>query len=94
MQAPELTGLYHLDEAVDNGTKRTYFTVQMNEAESDITPKTVSVADKQPAGQSESEDAAVTDTTRALGTKELTYWLAAFALLVLLVEWRVYQRGY
>ncbi|MFS0557511.1 vWA domain-containing protein [Brevibacillus sp. 179-C9.3 HS] len=94
MQLPELTGLYRLEEGVDTGTKRTYFTVQMNEEESDITPKTVSVVRKSAEGQGETEEATATDTTGALGTKELTYWLAAFALLVLLVEWRVYQRGY
>ncbi|TKI58862.1 VWA domain-containing protein [Brevibacillus antibioticus] len=94
MQLPELTGLYRLDEGVDTGTKSTYFTVQMNEEESNITPKSVSVARKNAEEQKESEEATATDTTGALGTKELTYWLAAFALLVLLVEWRVYQRGY
>lgn len=89
MQVPEQLGLYRIDETADTGTVSRYFSVRMSDAESDITPKTLSVFSAS-AGQSEGEQQAASAT----GTQELTYWLAALVLLVLLVEWRVYQRGY
>ncbi|TGV14251.1 hypothetical protein EN829_049485, partial [Mesorhizobium sp. M00.F.Ca.ET.186.01.1.1] len=88
IQVPEQIGLYKLDETLDAGAVSKYFSVRLSESESDITPKTLSVASSQ-AGQGEAEQ-----QRAGTGTQELTYWLAALVLLVLLVEWRVYQRGY
>lgn len=88
IQVPEQIGLYKLDETLDAGAVSKYFSVRLSESESDITPKTLSVASSQ-AGQGEAEQ-----QRAGTGTRELTYWLAALVLLVLLVEWRVYQRGY
>ncbi|MGG1660758.1 vWA domain-containing protein [Brevibacillus sp. NRS-1366] len=90
MQVPDQLGLYRLDETLDTGQQSRYFTVQMSESESDITPKMQRMGTDSQAGRSEGGEKAAS----TVGTKELTYWLAALALLVLFVEWRVYQRGY
>lgn len=90
MQAPDQLGLYRLEETLDAGLQSRYFAVQMSESESDITPKVQRLGTDSQAGPSEGGEKAASP----VGTRELTYWIAALALLVLFVEWRVYQRGY
>lgn len=90
MQVPDELGLYRLDEVMDSGQQTRYFAVQMSETESDIMPKAQRMGMEPQAGQLEGGEKAASSA----GAMELTYWLAALALLVLCVEWRVYQRGY
>jgi hypothetical protein len=61
----------------------------MDEAESDIAPRSLAVG----SGGSGGEEAKPQDG-QAAGSRELTWWLAALALLEVFAEWRVYQRGY
>ena len=90
MQVPDELGLYRLDEVMGSGKQTRYFAVQMSETESDIMPKAQRMGMEPQAGQLEGGEKAASSA----GAMELTYWLAALALLVLCVEWRVYQRGY
>ncbi|GED68785.1 hypothetical protein BRE01_24870 [Brevibacillus reuszeri] len=90
MQVPDQLGLYRLDEMMGNGQQTRYFAVQISETESDIMPKVQRMGGEASAGQPEGGEKAAS----SVGSMELTYWLAALALLVLCVEWRVYQRGY
>ncbi|WP_289137956.1 BatA and WFA domain-containing protein [uncultured Brevibacillus sp.] len=90
MQVPDELGLYRLDEVIGSGQQSRYFAVQMSETESDIMPKAQRMGMEPQAGQLEGGEKAASSA----GAMELTHWLAALALLVLCVEWRVYQRGY
>ncbi|MED1791768.1 VWA domain-containing protein [Brevibacillus nitrificans] len=89
LEVPNQTGLYRLDEELPAGQKSRWIAVQMSEAQSDITPKTMKLAAAitQPG-------AGETAAAQTLGSLELMPWLAVLALLVVFVEWRVYQRGY
>lgn len=86
-----------------------YFAVHMSESESDIAPRTLRAAIGQTDGSGaggEGQTGGVDQTGRSpddnrtgkapstTGVQELTYWLAAFALLAVFAEWRVYRRGY
>lgn len=90
LQAPDRTGLYRIDEEIDAKWHSRYFPVQMNESQSDITPKTIRVA----TGEMQRTDESEGQSAAAAGSRELMPWLAALALLAVFVEWRVYQRGY
>lgn len=91
MQVPQQTGLYRLEEVLAGGKQIRYFGVSLNAAESDIAPRPMSVASQSAVNP---EEKRTTQTTQTPGSKELTYWLAALALLAVFAEWRVYQRGY
>ena len=86
-QAPAKLGLYSLQEELDSGVQTRYFSIHLDEQESDITPLALSAGTEQRAGAEE-------QTGAPAGSRELTAWLAALALLIVFVEWRVYQRGY
>lgn len=90
LEVPDRTGLYRVDETLDSGQKSRFFAVHIKESESDITPKTIRMGANGDAQQGEGER----QTANAAGSRELMIGLAAFALLALFVEWRVYQRGY
>ncbi|CAM5781671.1 vWA domain-containing protein [Brevibacillus borstelensis] len=103
-QVPEQTGLYRLTEETDSGpaSVERYFAVHMSEAESDIAPRMLRVSSGKAAGTDNDEDSiegdaagqSLDDNAQATGARELTYWIAALALLIVFVEWRVYRRGY
>ncbi|MDT3415710.1 hypothetical protein QO009_001576 [Brevibacillus aydinogluensis] len=88
-RVPEQTGLYRLTEEVAGTAQVRYFAVHMDEAESDIAPRSLTVGSSG-AGEGEAKP----QDGQAAGSRELTGWLAALALLVVFAEWRVYQRGY
>ncbi|UYZ14141.1 BatA domain-containing protein [Brevibacillus sp. WF146] len=88
-RVPEQTGLYRLTEEAEGTAQVRYFAVHMDEAESDIAPRSLAVG----SGGSGREEAKQQDG-QAAGSRELTGWLAALALLAVFAEWRVYQRGY
>jgi Ca-activated chloride channel homolog len=88
-RVPEQTGLYRLTEEAEGTAQVRYFAVHMDEAESDIAPRSLAVG----SGGSGGEEAKPQDG-QAAGSRELTGWLAALALLAVFAEWRVYQRGY
>lgn len=90
LQVPQQIGLYRMEEEV-GGTKQVrYFGAALASVESDIQPRSMSIASAV-AGDQEQKNAQPFETA---GTRELAYWLAALALLVVFAEWRVYQRGY
>lgn len=89
-QVPDQIGLYRLDEQLESGLQSRYFAVHLSEQESDITPRFIAVGAS--GGQPAEGDG--TTAPEPLGSRELTNWLVALALLVVFVEWRVYQRGY
>ncbi|MGO0063277.1 vWA domain-containing protein [Brevibacillus fluminis] len=91
LQVPQQAGLYRLEEEVGGARQGRYFSVRPALAESDITPRVMSVASAASGGQK--GDAAQSAATTA-GSRELATWLAALALLAVFAEWRVYQRGY
>ncbi|USG64939.1 VWA domain-containing protein [Brevibacillus ruminantium] len=105
-QVPEQTGLCRLTEETGGQGSATvrYFAVQMSDAESLITPRPLSVAggrgrssSEEMGGNEESQSKEGSTAGRSLplnGARELTYWIAALALLAVFVEWRVYRRGY
>lgn len=90
LEVPDRIGLYRIDETLATGHKSRFFAVQMNEDQSDITPKTIRMGTKAnaQAGDGEKPEAS------AAGSRELMAWLGALALLAMFAEWRVYQRGY
>lgn len=90
LEVPDRIGLYRVDERLDSGQKSRFFAVQMKEDQSDIAPKTIRMGTKADAEESDGESSAA----NAAGSRELMTRLAAIALLAMLVEWRVYQRGY
>ncbi|WP_047152466.1 vWA domain-containing protein [Aneurinibacillus tyrosinisolvens] len=93
---PEQTGLYQLEE-VEGGRKTVrFFTAEMREEESRITPRAIQVAAVQPDSKEEQsgDGEKKTPGKGGGGQMELTFWLAALALLVAFMEWVVYQRGY
>jgi Ca-activated chloride channel family protein len=89
-QLPEQTGLYHLEEIRGEEKIDRYFSVSMRESESDIRSYHM-VA---PSSLSNEEEIKERSLTEKNGRKEMTFWLAAMALLFCLVEWVVYHRGY
>jgi Ca-activated chloride channel family protein len=89
-QIPEQTGLYQLEEVRGEEKIVRYFSVQMKESESMIRPYHM-VAQSLAVSEEERAETSIHDKS---GTKELTSWLAALALLLCLAEWVVYQRGY
>jgi Ca-activated chloride channel family protein len=89
-QIPEQTGLYQLEEVRGEEKIVRYFSVQMKENESTIRPYHM-VAQSSTINEQEPTEMGVQDKS---GTNELTFWFAAMALLLCLVEWVVYQRGY
>jgi len=89
LRVPDQIGLYRLDEETGMGRTSRYFSVSVHERESDITPDFIGVETVgKPSAPVTTADSPLT------GSRELTPWLVALALLVLFVEWRVYQRGY
>lgn len=89
LRVPDQIGLYRLDEEAGTGRISRYFSVSIHESESDITPDFIGVETLgKPSAPAATADSPLT------GSRELTPWLVALALLVLFVEWRVYQRGY
>jgi len=88
-QVPDRIGLYQLQEELNGEVRSRYFAVHLDERESEIAPAAFH-AGMQQAGR---EDGGKTAGEPA-GSRELTAWLAALALLFVFAEWRVYQRGY
>lgn len=89
-QIPDQIGLYRLDEQQDSGVQSRYFAVHLSEQESDITPRFIAAG----AGGERPAEENGTAAAVPLGSRELTNWLVAFALLAVFVEWGVYRRGY
>lgn len=90
-QVPEQLGLFQLREVRGSEEIIRYFTVQMKPSESQIALEPI------PYGQAENTQADVEETEQEsilTGRKELGHWLALLALLLVMVEWVVYQRGY
>jgi Ca-activated chloride channel family protein len=89
-QIPEQTGLYHLEEIRGGEKIDRYFSVSMRESESNIRPYHM-VAPSSVGNEEESTEMSLMEKK---GRKDLTFWLAAMALIFCLVEWVVYHRGY
>ena len=89
-QVPDRIGLYQLQEELDTGVRNRYFSVHPDERESDIAPVALFAGTKL-AEQAEDRERKAGEPA---GSRELTIWLAALALLFVFAEWRVYQRGY
>ena len=82
-QTDEL-GFYAVNLISQDSTRVEYFAVNLfDETESDIQPR-----ESIQVGQEDVSSAA----SGQIGQRELWGWLAAFALLVLLIEWQVYHR--
>jgi Ca-activated chloride channel family protein len=89
---PEQLGLYRIKEYVGEREVERLFPVQMRPSESDITPGNIQVhTDRQQAGENRDTSANLQGMN---GYRDLTLWLILLALLLVFVEWRVYQRGY
>lgn len=89
-QVPDQIGLYRLEEEFDTGVQNRYFAIHVHEQETNITPVTLSAGTER-AAQAEDQE---TPASAPAGSRELTGWLAALAMLIVFAEWRVYQRGY
>lgn len=89
-QVPASLGLYRLEEELDTGVQTRYFAVHVHEQETTITPLSLSVGTRQGTDEAESGEQGRLPS----GSRDLTVWLAALALLIVFAEWRVYQRGY
>lgn len=91
-QVPEQVGLYRLEEWVDGKKLERLFQIRMPEEETSIVPYPMQVL----AGQEETakEQSAGNDVRGIYSYQDFTDWLMLIALLILFVEWKVYQRGY
>ncbi|MCK9905708.1 hypothetical protein MXD63_37680, partial [Frankia sp. Cpl3] len=77
-QVPEQVGNYHVVETSGDRTQNRYFSAQMRESESDITPRTVSLS----AGQKtdiNGKDADQLQLTGMNGYRDFTFWLIMLA---------------
>lgn len=90
-RVPNQIGLYQVSEKRESEELNRFFTVSMNEEESVIAPKMISI----PViglNNENKEDEKI--EKKNIGYQDLTFWFVWFALLVLMIEGFFYYRGY
>lgn len=87
---PEETGLYKVDEIKNNETETRYFSIGLNQQESDIKPESIKIFITQSNDTETGEDSSLISK----GYVEIAEWFILLALIVAFIEWVVYKRGY
>lgn len=87
-EIPNKSGLYKIEETINNQREARYFSVQMNSTEAAIAPQSVYVSNYQMKQDEEK------NITEAINYREITSLFILLALIILFIEWVVYKRGY